>query len=63
VIVEGALEAAPEAARLDEALGVLLEFLPASAAAAAAAKLTGVRRNDAYARALEITKKAPDEST
>ena len=63
VIVEGALEAAPEAARLDQALGVLLGFLPASAAAAAAAKLTGVRRNDAYARALEITKKAPDEST
>ena len=62
VIVEGALEAAPEAARLDEALAVLLEFLPASAAAAAAAKLTGVRRNDAYARALEITKKAPGES-
>ncbi len=63
VIVAGALEAAPEAARLDEALGVLLEFLPASAAAAAAARLTGVRRNDAYARALEITKQAPDEST
>lgn len=63
VIVAGALEAAPEAARLDQALGVLLEFLPASAAAAAAAKLTGVRRNDAYARALEITKKAPGEST
>jgi len=63
VIVEGALEAAPEAARLDQALGVLLEFLPASAAAAAAAKLTGVRRNDAYARALEITKKAPDKTT
>ena len=63
VIVAGALEAAPEAARLDQALGVLLEFLPASAAAAAAAKLTGVRRNDAYARALEITRKAPGEST
>src|SRR5688572_15191296 len=63
VIVEGALEAAPEAARLDQALGVLLEFLPASAAAAAAAKLTGLRRNDAYARALEITRKAPGEST
>ena len=63
VIVAGALETAPEAARLDQALGVLLEFLPASAAAAAAAKLTGVRRNDAYARALEITKKAPGEST
>ncbi len=63
VIVAGALEAAPEAARLDEALRVLLEFLPASAAAAAAARLTGVRRNDAYARALEITKQAPDEST
>jgi len=63
VIVAGALEAAPEAARLDQALGVLLEFLPASAAAAAAAKLTGVRRNDAYARALEITRKASGEST
>ena len=63
VVVEGAVEAVPDAARLDETLRVLLEYLPASAAAAATAKLTGVRRNDAYSRALAIAKKPPENAT
>ena len=63
VVVEGAKETAPDAARLDQTLAVLLEYLPASAAAAAAAKLTGTRRNDAYARALAIMKKPPENAT
>ena len=61
ILIEGAEQAEPGAAELDETLSVLLRHLPPSAAAAAAASLTGVRRNDAYARALAITKdKAPD---
>jgi 16S rRNA (cytidine1402-2'-O)-methyltransferase len=61
ILVEGAEQAEPGAAELDETLSVLLRHLPPSAAAAAAASLTGVRRNDAYARALAITRdKAPD---
>ncbi len=63
VIVEGAAETGPDESRLDETLAVLLEFLPASAAAAATAKLTGARRKDAYARALELTKKPPENAT
>ncbi len=60
ILIEGAEQAEPGAAELDETLAVLLRHLPPSAAAAAAASLTGVRRNDAYARALAITKdKAP----
>ncbi len=56
IVVEGAPAAASDGARLDEALAVLLKFLPPSAAAAAAAEIAGARRNDAYARALEIAK-------
>ena len=56
ILVEGAPHAEPGAAELDETLAVLLRHLPPSAAAAAAAGLTGVRRADAYARALAITK-------
>jgi 16S rRNA (cytidine1402-2'-O)-methyltransferase len=62
VLVEGAAEPEPVAARLDETLGILLRYLPPSAAAAAAAGLTGVRRADAYARALKLTKEAPPDS-
>ena len=56
ILVEGAPPAEPGAAELDEMLAVLLRHLPPSAAAAAAAGLTGVRRADAYARALDRPK-------
>ncbi len=62
VVVEGAAEPEPGAARLDETLAVLLKHLPPSAAAAAAAALTGVRRSDAYARALRLTAARPTDS-
>ncbi|HEX9706219.1 MAG TPA: 16S rRNA (cytidine(1402)-2'-O)-methyltransferase [Steroidobacteraceae bacterium] len=62
VLVEGAAAPEPAAARLDETLAVLLRYLPPSSAAAAAAGLTGVRRSDAYARALALTKEAPPDS-
>ncbi len=63
ILVEGVPAAEPTAAQLDETLAVLLRHLPPSAAAAAAASLTGVRRNDAYARALALTKDAPADAT
>jgi len=63
ILVEGAPAAEPGAAELDEMLAVLLRHLPPSAAAAAAAGLTGVRRNDAYARALALTRGAPPGAT
>ncbi len=63
VVVEGAPEAEPSVARLDEILAVLLRHLPPSAAAAAAASLTGLRRADAYARALALSKEAIDGAT
>jgi 16S rRNA (cytidine1402-2'-O)-methyltransferase len=62
IILEGAAETAPDAARLDETLAVLLRFLPASAAAAAASQLTGARRNDVYARALALAKNPPENT-
>jgi len=62
VLVEGAAEPEPAVARLDETLAVLLRYLPPSSAAAAAAGLTGVRRSDAYARALSISKQVPPDS-
>jgi 16S rRNA (cytidine1402-2'-O)-methyltransferase len=56
VVVAGAerAESANVNAQLDATLGVLLSELAPSKAAALAAKLTGARRNDAYARALEL---------
>lgn len=62
IIVEGAPAAAPDAGRLDEMLTVLLRFLPPSAAAEAAAELSGVRKNEAYARALELKPKKGGDS-
>jgi 16S rRNA (cytidine1402-2'-O)-methyltransferase len=59
VLIEGAPPAEPSAAQLDETLGILLRHLPPSAAAAAAASLTGVRRGDAYARAIALSREEP----
>jgi 16S rRNA (cytidine1402-2'-O)-methyltransferase len=62
VVVEGAPRAAAEdapRAQLDSTLAVLLTELAPSKAAALAAKLTGAKRNDAYARALELAKGSP----
>ena len=63
VVVEGAPRAdagdVPRA-QLDAALTVLLTELSPSKAAALAARLTGAKRNDAYARAIEIGRQAPD---
>jgi 16S rRNA (cytidine1402-2'-O)-methyltransferase len=64
VVVEGAPRAdaadAPRA-QLDQTLTVLLAELSPSKAAVLAARLTGARRNDAYARAMELTKGSPEE--
>jgi len=56
VVVAGAEPAARDeaATRLDATLEVLLTELSPSKAALLAARLTGARRNDAYARALEL---------
>jgi len=54
IVVEGAQGEPAASGRLDETLGVLLRFLPPSTAAEAAAKLAGARKNDAYARALQL---------
>jgi 16S rRNA (cytidine1402-2'-O)-methyltransferase len=59
VVVEGAPRAAADAsprAALDNTLSILLSELAPSKAAALAARLTGAKRNEAYARALEIAK-------
>ncbi len=61
VVVEGARDLPDEeGARLtlDETLRALLPELAPSKAAAVAAKLTGAKRNDAYARALALAKNA-----
>jgi 16S rRNA (cytidine1402-2'-O)-methyltransferase len=61
VVVEGAaLGPVEDGTRitLDETLRALLPELAPSKAAAVAARLTGARRNDAYARALALAKEA-----
>jgi len=59
VVVSGAERTvADPRAQLDATLAVLLAELSPSKAAAIAARLTGARRNDAYARALELAKQA-----
>jgi 16S rRNA (cytidine1402-2'-O)-methyltransferase len=62
MVIEGAPRAAPgdaPRAQLDATLAVLLTELAPSKAAALAARLTGARRNDAYNRALELSRGAP----
>lgn len=61
VLIEGAAEQPAGSVQLDETLQILLGYLPPSAAAAAAAKLTGVRRNEAYERALALAAKPPGD--
>jgi 16S rRNA (cytidine1402-2'-O)-methyltransferase len=56
IIVEGATVEALDPGRIDETLRVLLRFLPPSTAAEAAAALCGLRKNEAYARALALGK-------
>jgi 16S rRNA (cytidine1402-2'-O)-methyltransferase len=58
VVVAGAEPAAQDAGRaqLDATLQVLLAELAPSKAAALAARLTGVKRNEAYSRALELSR-------
>src|SRR6185503_248568 len=60
LVVSGAARNAvdPASAQLDATLAVLLTELSPSKAAALAARLTGARRNEAYARALQLTSSA-----
>ena len=62
VVVAGAPPAQAEnsGAQLDATLRVLLSELAPSKAAALAARLTGAKRNDAYARAMELARKDGD---
>lgn len=61
IVVEGAAESTGDAGRVDDCLRVLLDYLPPSAAAEATARISGVRRNQAYARALALGR--GDDST
>jgi 16S rRNA (cytidine1402-2'-O)-methyltransferase len=55
LVVQGAPEGTPDTAAVRRALALLLPELPPAKAAAIAAQLTGVRRSEAYAIALELS--------
>jgi 16S rRNA (cytidine1402-2'-O)-methyltransferase len=60
LIVEGASpDADAQAAEAKRALEILLEELPVKQAAALAAKITGARKNELYALALELRRREP----
>jgi len=63
IVVEGARPADTGQVEIDRVLKVLLASLPASQAAALAARLTGAARNDCYARALELSAAAGGDRT
>jgi len=58
LLVAGAPAARTSRDELARVLGCLLELLPVRAAAGAAARITGARRNEAYALALELQDRA-----
>jgi 16S rRNA (cytidine1402-2'-O)-methyltransferase len=61
LIVEGAEpDADALAAAAKHALEVLLEELPVKQAASLAARITGARRNELYALALELQNRHPE---
>ena len=61
LVVEGAVEAAPDDAALDKTLAALLEELPLKQAVALAVKITGGSRNDLYQRALILKSEQVNE--
>lgn len=60
LVVAGAPEAEAAFAELDQVLDALLAELPPTRAAAVAARLTGVLRREAYARAMQLSGSAGD---
>lgn len=62
LLVAGAPAASSNEQELSRVLACLLEVLPTRQAAAAAARITGARRNDAYALALQLRGGDEDEA-
>ena len=61
LVIGGAAEVEADTAELDRALGVLLGYLGVREAADIAAKLFGVRKNEAYKRALALRERTDNE--